>query len=298
MQLSPIANSIAPGREGHPAGVAFLLFLKGYMKALALGCLLPTENWVASVESCGKRAIALKHSDEAGVSIVASIEDMDSRAIALGDCFVKILKHVKRGDFLTFNGDALKNDNGFIVYTKDAYKWDPRPELSLAGNIKNKKHVIMLIEKYLKALCKQELDKDGIRGKGAFGDAFKSLTQSGAFPANLVGFGPGSTPAGDDWLAAYLTAMDAMLGEPGSAERSLRHKLRSALGRTNFSGKSLLMGCIEGCPPAYLARLALAAIKADEEEIAAAVKNALGHGASSGRDSMDGFIYALGNENT
>jgi len=262
------------------------------MKALAKGCLLPKPDWTATVMGCSSRALALKHEDNAGISIVASMDDMDARAFALGASFASFSGFVKKGDRLLYDGKSLSSEYGLFVETENAIVWDPRPELVKAGKIKNAKHVIIAMESAIKGQGDNALNEEGI-SSGAFGKAFKKLVQGAAFPAKLVGFGPGSTPAGDDWLGGYLTAMDARLGQPGGSAAMLRGSIAAELCRTSFSGRSLLLGCLEGCPPAYLARLALAAISGSSAEIAAAVKEALGHGASSGRDAMDGFVFAL-----
>jgi len=116
------------------------------------------------------------------------------------------------------------------------------------------------------------------------------------FPAALVGFGPGTTPAGDDWLAGYHCAADLVSGRgPGNAEAALRDEIRARLGRTTATGRSLLTGALAGVPPRYLCALveALAEPCASDDELVDAVESALSHGASSGRDAVDGFLNAL-----
>lgn len=145
-----------------------------------------------------------------------------------------------------------------------------------------------------------------IRGSGPFGRGFEAMKKRGDFPAALVGFGPGTTPAGDDWLAGYLCAADFASGRgPGAAEAALRKEIGSRLGRTAAAGRSLLTGALHGVPPRYLCAVveALAAPCADrfapalggepDAALVAAVESALSHGASSGRDAVDGFLSGL-----
>ena len=114
-----------------------------------------------------------------------------------------------------------------------------------------------------------------------------------------MGFGPGTTPAGDDWLSGYLLASYLLAGGPGTGAAELRLSIRAALPRTGAAGRALLEGSLAGVPPAYLVALALALADpgpGGEVSLARAVGEALEHGASSGEDALAGLLAGLRGE--
>jgi hypothetical protein len=154
---------------------------------------------------------------------------------------------------------------------------------------------------------------EGLHGSGAFAAGFRRLEAHPDFPAVAVGFGPGTTPAGDDWLAGCLVALDLRAGGSGKAVLSLRQRIRDRLDRTTAAGKALLLGALAGAPPEYLVDLAEAAaeLTSDTPEdmsvverqmgdqalwlgsLRAAFSTCLAHGATSGEDALAGFVYGL-----
>jgi hypothetical protein len=152
---------------------------------------------------------------------------------------------------------------------------------------------------------------EGIHAAGAYASAFARHASADDFPANLVGFGPGTTPAGDDWLAGYLTALDLAAGtrlgegawpgsrDPGSVAARLRAEemrvlLAGRLGRTTAAGRALLLGVVGGVPPAYLLEISQAAAAGDATHLEESTVRALEHGATSGEDALAGFAAGLG----
>jgi hypothetical protein len=137
---------------------------------------------------------------------------------------------------------------------------------------------------------------EGLHGTGAFAVGFRRLEAHPDFPAVAVGFGPGTTPAGDDWLAGCLVALDLRAGGPGAAAALLRQKIRDRLEQTTAAGKALLLGALAGAPPDYLVGLAEAAAGQAQglAGLRSAVANCLEHGATSGEDALAGFVYGLG----
>ena len=151
---------------------------------------------------------------------------------------------------------------------------------------------------------------EGLHGSGAFAEGFRRLEAHPDFPAVAVGFGPGTTPAGDDWLAGCLVALDLRAGGPGKAAVPLRQKIRDRLEQTTAAGRALLLGALAGAPPEYLVGLAEAAadwkpvvpgdMAAAERQtgkqalrlgrLRAAVSSCLAHGATSGEDALAGFV--------
>lgn len=184
--------------------------------------------------------------------------------------------------------------------------WDQRRQLAEAARLFSLKQAgrepahsagMALIEAVLAesrlAARKAGRAETGIHGNGPFARAFERLMAAPGFPLNLVGFGPGSTPAGDDWLAAYLAGRDLLDGGPGRSVPALRSALASSLARTTAAGRALLLGALAGAPPAYLGALILALAGHAPDGIRNATLAALGHGASSGEDALTGFLAAL-----
>jgi hypothetical protein len=154
---------------------------------------------------------------------------------------------------------------------------------------------------------------EGLHGSGAFAAGFRRLEAHPDFPAVAVGFGPGTTPAGDDWLAGCLVALDLRAGGPGNAALSLRQGIRDRLYQTTAAGKALLLGALAGAPPEYLVGLAGAAAEWTSDtpgvmavverqrgdqallfgSLRAAFSSCLAHGATSGEDALAGFVYGL-----
>lgn len=113
----------------------------------------------------------------------------------------------------------------------------------------------------------------------------------------LVGLGPGSTPAGDDFLCGLLLGL-RLLGsgpaEPGG-ETALAARLLGAPSATTAAGLTLLHLALLGSFPAYLLRLAedLHAAR-DDAGVASAVRRAAGFGETSGTDAVVGLWWAAG----
>ena len=130
---------------------------------------------------------------------------------------------------------------------------------------------------------------------GAYRDAFRSRLADGAPPPwSLAGFGPGTTPAGDDFLAGYLLARRLRAGPGGEVPRVPP----SCFPRTTAAGQALLRAADQGAFPAHLAALgpALAAACADGNfgGLETAAERAFTHGATSGTDALAGLLFGAG----
>lgn len=108
----------------------------------------------------------------------------------------------------------------------------------------------------------------------------------------LAGLGGGLTPAGDDFLAG--TMLRAWLTQP--TPRALcRALLKVAAPRTTMLSASFLQAAARGeCSAPWHALLAVMGDEpnsAVEARITAAVQKILSHGATSGADSLAGFLF-------
>lgn len=225
-----------------------------------------------------------------------------------------------RGVSVTWDGRRLElraplgGEAGRIALDfSDGRAWDPREPRRGPISAEAAAAAIQAIRGALALARAGGRPSEGIHGDGPMAAAFGRLSAAERFPANLVGFGPGTTPAGDDWLAGYLAAADLVAGKPGGAEPELRAAVSAALERTTAAGRALLIGALAGAAPAYLSALAAAARLAESGPgatagghaaepaagesgpgaIEAAVMGALDHGATSGEDALAGFVAGL-----
>lgn len=290
------------------------------------GCLVAPPPWDARVAGVFSKAIALALPSGILISVVRDEEGMEALALWPGaEAYARIDAAARAGAA----GDRARS--AAIAAIEAAYAaaepWDPRPrlaELSRAFAAAGRGGAPAAAADRLRAALRRAEaadrgrrggadgagDDGTIRGSGPYGRAFAAMRERDGFPAALVGFGPGTTPAGDDWLAGYLCAADLAGGRgPGGAEAALRNEIVRRLERTTAAGRSLLTGALEGVPPRYLCDLAEslaatepsagAAAAVDDEAggpdagLIAAVESALSHGASSGRDAVDGFLSGL-----
>jgi hypothetical protein len=274
-----------------------------------IGFLVPKAPWTARIVGVASKAIILAHGDGAAIAIVGTASNMDARAFAIeGDygrfalvAAAELARGGSRsGAAAAFDGVTLRaslRDGDLAEAAGDAILWDPRDSLRSAGS-RAAADCLADAADAIEAMVRTERDgreREGIHGDGAFALAFRKMKAAPGFPATIVGFGPGSTPSGDDWLAGYLTGRDLLEGGPGEAEPGLRTAVEASLGRTSAAGKALLLGALAGAPPAYLVELALAATDAEHvDRLRNAVREALGHGASSGEDAIAGFVAAIG----
>ncbi|MBN1243858.1 MAG: DUF2877 domain-containing protein [Spirochaetales bacterium] len=280
-----------------------------------LGSLVPAAPWAAPVIGAFPRAVALLHPDGALVSIVADGRSMEARAVAVGArVFGELARALGRGTTgfrvgLGGTGLELVGPAGRpeAAWALDFAVWDASARLRVAAE-RLVGHVGAALERTLDALERAfvaRVPPEGIHGGGPFARRFAVLAEAEDFPRKLAGFGPGTTPAGDDFIAGWqLAARLSGLGGVtiGDAE----------LGRTTAAGRALLLGAREGCFPAYLlgfaeafsaavaapAGPATAARNASTGSAAldAAMDEAFRHGASSGADALLGFLRRFGRQ--
>lgn len=324
-----------------------------------VGVLVPPGPWEAEVVGVSDRAVSILHADGALVSVVGVVDLMEARAFAHPEGYNRFVSMVSKAadradgrvrvawDGATLRAGPAGQDDavmGMLDFS-DALIWDPRSDLlrrarqqgytaegsvglgvhdDAGGGCIQTGYALQAIEAIRQAISGAR-DKgrriEGIHAGGAYGAMFGKLALGDDFPANLVGFGPGTTPAGDDWLAGYLAALDLGYVCPGATRQlvsngdavssvavaaarkaqSLREALAGRLERTTAAGRALLLGSIAGVHPAYLWDLMTSVAGgggdriggAYHERIRASVLRALGHGATSGEDALAGFVAGL-----
>ena len=108
-------------------------------------------------------------------------------------------------------------------------------------------------------------------------------------PEELVGSGPGLTPAGDDFLTGAILASDASVVLD-------RARLERVLPGTTPHGRTLLWMALQGRFPAYLVDFIDTVTGNDVSfgAISRAVQAACAHGGMSGTDALAGFCWHKG----
>lgn len=214
------------------------------------------------------------------------------------------------GTTASWDGTFLALRSGAALCFSESLSWNPKLSLAQAAArlassaVSSAESASALIGATILQAHADGRPALGIYGDGPFASGFRRLAGYTSFPANLVGFGTGLTPAGDDWLAGFLVAADLVSGGPGIATDYIRRSIRASLDRTTAAGRSLLLGALDGSPPAYLVELAVKtadlAVPGEEplghdakEHLRMSVTAALKHGATSGEDALLGFIAGL-----
>ncbi len=277
-----------------------------------IGALVPCPPWTAKIVGVFDVAVSMLHPDGSLVSLVGSETRMEARAFCHPRNFFdyrdKARKHFdgpqEKELLAAYSGGCLallhageEGINLSALDLTDAMAWGirhrgRREELIDSAAVNS---AALAIRQTVDQAHRAGRPLEGIHAEGIFSKTFRRLKLAPDFPVNLVGFGPGTTPAGDDWLAGYLAALDLRGGVCTRPAAELRSRLPGRLERTSAAGRALLLGAIEGIPPAYLADLSRAALSAQTfpESLEKAVSAALLHGATSGEDAIAGFLAGL-----
>jgi hypothetical protein len=113
----------------------------------------------------------------------------------------------------------------------------------------------------------------------------------------LIGFGPGLTPSGDDYLVGFLAGLWSVASADAAFHAfrlSFARRIVEAARGTNEISQVFLEAAAEGEVSERLATLAAAIARAEPDaQLAAACDAALDVGASSGADGVAGLIAAL-----
>lgn len=265
---------------------------------------MPRGEWEAPVAGVFGKAIALAHPDGLWVTILRFPDDLEARGLwPGGGAFEALAAASRKGKSVRYGegyGCRIFAD-GLAVDLPPRRDWDPRPLLRKASArfSSSEPEGRRAAVQRARAALGTDGEAEGIHGRGPFGARFRELCREPGFPFNLVGFGQGTTPAGDDYISGYLAGR-VLLGDtlPSATAEG------GDLSRTTVPGRTLLAGAREGIFPAYMVRLACAVADAagrnpkvsGDGDLEAAVRQALAHGASSGKDALWGFLEIVSPE--
>lgn len=287
-----------------------------------IGSLVPEPPWTARVAGVYTRAVSLLHDDGALISLLPNREDMEARAIWLDQdqacfsvfCTIPLAQPDRIKVDWREDSFSIRTENRLLAQfaVLDQPRYSGKDCLNTAGTLwqqassAGRTASIDLIKTALRQAYRQGRQAQGIHGQNVYGKYFKKLRESPLWPANLVGFGPGTTPAGDDWLAGYLLAMALTASGRTAYCSGLRLEIQEKLTETNAAGRSLLLSALAEEPSARFGQLMLvcaqtavaasrtAQLKVPEKAALIQLVHAvLAHGATSGEDMLSGFIAGL-----
>jgi hypothetical protein len=254
------------------------------LKALAQGELIGPDAWTGEALSVHARAINVLRADGLVVSLVARVESMTAMSVCVPDFFDEPPLEGAVGRAVA--GDAQRIEVAEVASLELAGSWtwkgtvdqdllrdfsmahiaEIRDELLLHGRAGGLQGIFItergtdpFVEKAGKALLNKRLE-------------------------DLVGLGPGLTPAGDDFLVG------ALMASPGGTRGLFSEAVLSG---TTPAGRTLLWMALRGSFPAYLVAFAGSIVRSrSAKQISTAVRAACAHGETSGSDALAGFCWA------
>lgn len=125
-----------------------------------------------------------------------------------------------------------------------------------------------------------------------------------AHARQLAGLGPGLTPAGDDWLGGWLVGLhvrsamapNTEAGKPLAVSAIGRTVIEAAAGRTTGLSLAYLRAAAHGAVPRIWHDFLYALVDADPDPVQHAAGEIMRHGATSGSDTLAGFLAAFGED--
>jgi hypothetical protein len=248
----------------------------------------------------------------------------DITPMGLGvDCSASFGEFLKAGDKVVLESDQLKALNGsFAVNLRDAKVWETRSLLNPV--LRPTEDIAPIRRKLLSWLAKQpalgllpllprlthfSMSKrpaaDNIYSRyiaddlEAFTEAINTsaLEQALTLADRLVGFGMGSTPACDDYLAAYLVVFkiaEALFPGRFPWVREFNQAIVvKAKRRTTLISANMLRHAADGKLSRSHQRLIQTCVFNNQDDLVDIAGNVFRHGATSGGDFLLGLICAL-----
>ena len=230
------------------------------------------------------------------------------------------------GDQVTGDGRWLVLGHGWRVDLRPAQSWDPCPNFR---RLADRPHVVMTNVAWLRQTLPLVAPPASFASlpapstQGAFGShsmialaharagqlthgllaahRHRNLAGIQAHARQLAGLGPGLTPAGDDWLGGWLVGLHvrAAMAPDGEAGQALlvaavgRTVVDAAAGRTTGLSLAYLRVAARGAAPRIWHDFLYALADADPDTVQRATGKIMRHGATSGSDTLAGFLAAF-----
>lgn len=236
------------------------------------------------------------------------------------------LPPLEQGDGVTGNGEWLRLGSGWRLSLTKACSWNPMPDynqLALRPAVVRGNLAWLNTNLPLEAPPASLAAAPAYHTQGAFGSRPAiALIQSQAreltdgllqayqkanlqwvsiYARRLAGLGPGLTPAGDDWMAGWLIGLRAQsaLTAPAAVRPPIALSavadaiVRAASNHTSPLSLALLRAAADGQVPQAWHDLIDNLVNADPITIQEAASSIIRQGATSGADSLAGFLASF-----
>jgi hypothetical protein len=200
---------------------------------------------------------------------------------------------VSVGETVIIGTSCVAGPAGDIVTWEDAHCWTPQAPLGIGAGVD---HRITLAEEVVGALgCfeARPLISVPVRAlrEGCLDLSPPKIRHA---LAELVGLGPGLTPAGDDYLGGYLAALLHISGNSpraGTARMLVTDAMSTAHRRTQPLSAFLLGEYRTGMIPEFLSTCLQTLLHpSTTPQLSRSVRRVLSHGATSGTEMMLGLL--------
>jgi hypothetical protein len=256
--------------------------------ARAKGGLIGHAPWTGRVLSVHARAFNILREDGLVVSIVADCASMTGMGLLAPEVF-EAPSHAKLVDEAVHAEDeVISIDNKTCIDCAQCPTWEGTIDAEAVRSMPRER--IRAIRESLFVHGKSG-GLLGVLRDGPAENAFVARARdclAVGRPEELVGCGPGLTPAGDDFLTGAILASS---GDPGG----FRAGIMPVMSGTTPAGRTLLWMALRGRFPAYLVDFfnSISGAVVSAGAIDSAVRAACAHGETSGTDSLAGFCWQM-----
>lgn len=216
------------------------------------------------------------------------------RTVLIEDCR-GLSEAVSAGEIVSISGTGVAAKAGLLVTWEGSPQWVPEPPLGFGAGVGGR---VVRAEQIVAALGRfmaRPLISGPVRElrAGCHGLSRRGLERA---VADLVGLGPGLTPAGDDYLGGYLAALLHISGgnrRAAQARMLIGRAMETSAGRTHPLSEFLLGEYRAGMIPEFLTSCLRAVLHPSTgQRLASCVQRVLSHGATSGTEMMLGLLDA------
>lgn len=256
--------------------------------ARAKGGLIGNKPWTGRVLSVHARAFNILREDGLVVSVVADRASMSAMGVLSPEVF-EASPHKDLVDVAAHaEAEVISIDNKARIDCARCPTWEGTIDAEPVRSMPRER--VQAIRESLFVLGKSG-GLLGVLRDGPAENAFVARARDSLAvgrPEDLVGCGPGLTPAGDDFLTG---AMLASSGDPGG----VRAGITPVMSGTTPAGRTLLWMALQGRFPAYLVDFinSISSSVVSAGAIDNAVRAACTHGETSGTDSLAGFCWQM-----
>jgi hypothetical protein len=299
-----------PYQEGQPAGRC-----PCNLEAETIGCRVPRTRREGHVEAVFEHAWILRMEDGALVAVLAQQAGNVARGIRLASGLPRDVR-LQAGMRVRIDPQRLSFDDASIeVKLSAARLWAPELRPGMWDRHGNSLDAALTVRKLLcreAARSGSEFLAQALRLQrppttlavrvsailDRLGPAVSGGDRTGALNAvsQLIGLGPGLTPAGDDFIVGWLVGLMLLAKTPGDCE--FLHAMCTGVEGLRFATTSVSSQHLDdACALLFSERLSdlcvAIAVGAPAPRLASRVSAQLAVGATSGADAAAGLMFAL-----